>query len=72
MGNAADKLSGVDGKQKMSVREYKNMMQGKLGKNTMNEGMLRAMDRAVGGKDKPVATVEQLHQMNAKMKIGKM
>ena len=71
MGNAADKLKGVDRNQKMSVREYKNMMQGKLGKNTINDSMLESMDRATGGSGKAVATVDQLHQMNTSTELSR-
>jgi len=67
-----EKMSSVNGEKKMSVREYKNFAQAKFGKSSVNEKMLNAMDRAVGGRDKAVATVSQLNQLNAKMKIGKV
>jgi len=67
-----EKLSSINGEKKMSVREYKNFAQSKFGKNSVNDRMLNAMDKAVGGRDKPVATVNQLNNLNAKLKIGKV
>jgi len=51
---------------KMDIREYKNYAQGTHGKGTINEGMLKAMDRATGGKK---LSKSEWNDMNAKIKI---
>jgi len=64
-----DKLRGVDLNKKVSLREYKGLMESKFGKKSINESMLRNMDRSTGGRDKAVATVGQLNNLNAAMKL---
>jgi len=67
-----EKMASVNGERKMSVREYKQYAQSRFGSKSVNSNMLNAMDRAVGGKEKAVATVDQLNTINAKLKIGKV
>jgi len=50
----------------MDVREYKNYAQGVHGKGTVNDGMLKAMDKATGGKK---LSKSEWNEMNAKIKI---
>lgn len=64
-----DRLKGVDTGKKVDIRQYKEMVQGKFGKNSVNDKMLNVMDKAVGGRK---ASVEHFNQLNAKLKIGNL
>ena len=66
-GNKAETQTQLQ--KKMSVREYKDYAISRYGKNSVNDSMLKSMERSVGSADKKTATVEQLHHINAKMKI---
>jgi len=67
MARKEDRLHGVDTSKKVDIREYKQMVQGRFGKDSVNEKMLNVMDKAVGGKK---ATVKHFNHLNAKLKIG--
>ena len=64
-----DKLRGVNLDKKMSLREYRQFAEGKFGKSSVNNDMMRSMDRSLGGTGKAVATVDQLNKLNAGIKI---
>jgi len=51
---------------KMDIREYKNYAKGTHGEGSVNSGMLKAMDRATGGKK---LSKSEWNEMNAKIKI---
>ena len=51
---------------KMDIRQYREYAQGAHGKKSLNEGLLRAMERATGGKK---LSKSEWNDMNAKIKI---
>jgi len=50
----------------MDIREYKSYAKAKYGEKSINDGMLKAMDRATGGKK---CSRSDWNEMNAKIKI---
>jgi len=50
----------------MDIREYRQYAQAKHGKKSVNEGMLKAMDNATGGRK---LAKKDWNEMNAKIKI---
>ncbi len=56
-----------DPDRKMSTREYREYCQGKHGNKSMNESLIKSIDRAVGGR---TVTREELDQVHGKIKIG--
>lgn len=50
----------------MDIREYRQYAESKHGKKSINDGMLRAMDRATGGKN---LSKGDWNDVNAKIKM---
>lgn len=56
-----------DPTRKMSIREYKDYCQGRRGKKSVNESLLKNINRATGGRKLTRAEFDQVH---GKIKIG--
>lgn len=56
-----------DGEKKMDVRQYREYCQGKNGKKSMNESLIKTIDRATGGRTLTKAEFDNVH---AKIKIA--
>lgn len=53
--------------QKMDVRQYREHCEGKHGKKSMNESLIKTIDRATGGRRLTKAEFDNVH---AKIKIA--
>lgn len=56
-----------DPARKMSIREYKAYCEGRRGKKSVNDSLLKNIDRATGGR---ALTRGEFDQVHGKIKVG--